>query len=120
MADSSDHAIEMELLKARVRELEALINTPQTDDWLKAVRLEAGHQIDRWGVDHDHGKRALDWFWLLGFLGQKAAYAAIASDTPKALHHTISAAAMLLNWHRHLQGVNTPCQPGADGVERHG
>ncbi|WP_458865021.1 hypothetical protein, partial [Enterococcus faecium] len=32
------------------RILDALINTPHTDEWFDAVRLEAAHQIQRWGT----------------------------------------------------------------------
>ena len=30
-----------------------LINTPRTDDFFEAVRIEAAHQVERWGVEHD-------------------------------------------------------------------
>ena len=66
--------------------------------------LEAAHQIDRWGADHDAGKTPWDWFWTVGYLAQKAASAALAGDTDKAKHHTISTSALLLNWHRRLSG----------------
>lgn len=41
--------VERDELRARVAEIEALINTPATADWLEAVRLEAAHQTERWG-----------------------------------------------------------------------
>lgn len=68
MTTSSD----VEALRRRVAELEALINTPQTADFFQAVRLEAAHQQERWGTAHDQGKEPNDWFWLLGYLGGKA------------------------------------------------
>jgi hypothetical protein len=89
-------------LKARVLELEGRINTPHTDDWFDAVRLEAAHQQERWGSEHDAGKEPTDWFWLLGWLGGKAVAAAIKGDEEKAKHHTISSGAVLLNWFRQL------------------
>lgn len=103
---------EVEKLQARVAELEALINTPVIDDFMKGVRIEAAHQVERWGLDHDEGKGPLDWFWLIGYLAQKAAYAAIAEDVDKAKHHTISTAAALLNWHMHISGDRTRMRPG--------
>jgi hypothetical protein len=96
----------------RVQQLEALINTPRTDDWLEAVRLEAAHQVERWGVEHDAGKALPDWFWLLGYLAGKALNAAVHGDTEKALHHTISSGAVLLNWWRHLKGIEQTFRPG--------
>lgn len=85
-----------------IKRLNALINNPEIDDFLEGVRLEAAHQRDRYPKDHDGSKTAWDWFWLIGYLAQKAAVAAIAGDTHKAKHHTISTSAAMFNWHRHL------------------
>lgn len=103
---------------AEIERLKALINSPETEDWMKGVPLEAAHQIERWGADHDDGKTALDWFWLIGYLAQKACAAEIAGDIRKAKHHTISTAAALLNWHRRMTGESTAMRPGIDPVER--
>ena len=99
-------------LLAEVRRLRALINTPQTDAWTRAVELEAAHQIERWGVDHDEGKSPQDWFWLLGWLAGKAVHAAVKGDVEKARHHTISSGAVLLNWWRQLSGISNRMRPG--------
>lgn len=80
----------------------AQMNTPHTKNFLEAVRLEAAHQHNRWTLDHDAGKAPQDWFWLLGYLSGKALAAALSGNTAKALHHTISSAAVLLNWHAHI------------------
>jgi hypothetical protein len=98
----------------RVRELEALINTPKTDDFFEAVRLEAAHQVERWGTAHDSGKEQQDWFWLIGYLAGKVLASAIKGDHEKALHHTVSSAAVLLNWHRQLSGESTAMRPGIE------
>ncbi len=110
---------------ARIAELEAenarlradarneVINTPETADFMAAVPLEAAHQRERWGADHDAGKAPLDWFWLIGYLSQKAATAQIAGDADKALHHTISTAAALANWHAAIAGTCNRMVPGA-------
>ena len=89
-----------------------LVNTPQTDEFFSSVNAEAAHQIQRWGVKHDEGKDAMDFFWLIGYLAGKAARAFIEGDTSKGLHHIISTAAALLNWHRRVIGVNVDFQPG--------
>lgn len=91
-----------------------LLNTPEVDDFVKGAVLEAGHQRDRWKASHDAGKTAWDWFWLIGYLGQKAAAAAIAGDVDKAKHHTISTAAALANWHLALAGVDNAMRPGIE------
>lgn len=82
--------------------LRKLIDTPINDDWFFGAKIEAVHQQERWGVSHDQGKSPLDWFWLIGYLAQKVTESAINGDIEKAKHHTISTAAALLNWHRHL------------------
>lgn len=99
---------------ARLRELEGLINTPELDDFDKAVPLEAAHQVERWGEAHDRSKSAENWFWLVGYLAGKALRAAITGDREKALHHTISAAAALRNWHRAIQRDATGVGVGQD------
>ncbi len=91
-----------------------IINTPETADFMAGVPLEAAHQRERWGADHDAGKTPLDWFWLIGYLAQKAAFAAMAGDAAKAMHHTISTAAALANWHAALSGKDSSMRPGID------
>jgi hypothetical protein len=85
--------------------LDALINRPEIEDFARGAVLEAAHQRERWESAHDSGKSPFDWFWLIGYLAQKAAAAAVAGDLDKALHHTISTAAALANWHLALRGV---------------
>lgn len=99
-------------LRLEVHRLRALINTPRVDSFLDAVRVEAAHQVERWGSAHDQGKTPADWFWLLGWLAGKAVHAATHGDREKALHHTISSAACLLNWHARLSGEDTGMRPG--------
>jgi ParB/RepB/Spo0J family partition protein len=92
---------EHENLLASAREcdrLSALINNPQTSEFLEAVRLEAAHQRERWGAASDRSKSAENWYWLVGYLAGKCLRAAITGDKQKALHHTISAAAALAQW----------------------
>jgi len=95
-----------------INRLNELINTPHTDDFISALPLEAAHQIERWGTEHDTGKTALDWFWLIGYLSQKSVFAEINGDIEKAKHHTISTAAVMLNWFRRLSGDDKTFQPG--------
>lgn len=97
---------ERDAARARVWELEALINNPHTKDFLEAVRLEAAHQRERWGVDHDAGKADSDWFWLIGYVCGKA-----VSKPDKQLHHIITTAAVCLNWHM-ARTVGTNMRPG--------
>lgn len=119
---------ELEAAKARLIDLETLINIPQTAEFFEAVKLEAAHQIERWGVEHDEGKADGDWLFLLGHLGTKALNAGYlyevadpsrddklndaAHHREKRLHHIITCAAVCLNWHRARTGGNTTMRPG--------
>ena len=89
---------------ARARDLDTLINSPELADFMKAVPLEAVHQVERWGAEHDEKKGPWDWFWALGYLGGKCAHANLAGDADKARHHCITIAALAFNWHRHIAG----------------
>lgn len=97
-----------------VERLNAIINTPQADDFLRAVSIEAEHQRQRWGNDHDSGKTAADWFWLIGYLAGKALHSAMHNDATKAEHHVITTAAACANWHKAMNG-ETNMRPGIDG-----
>ena len=96
--------------------LSALVNTPVLDNFLRAVHLEAVHQVERWGAAHDRAKRPADWFWLVGYLAGKALPAAIAGDKDKARHHCISTAAACYNWHSAISERDTRMCPGRSDV----
>lgn len=117
-------------LRVRVAQLESLINTPATADFLRAVELEAAHQIERWGEDSravlTSSKDDSDWLWLVAYLSVKAVFgkkrlvadwmardvrssavefARLGQPNPdggseKKAHRIISIAAAALNWHR--------------------
>lgn len=115
-ADRDNAERERDEALAEVARLRALINTPTTNDFLSAIQLEAAHQVERWGVEHDRGKGPEHWYWLLAYLAGKALRAAIDGDVEKAKHHTISTAAVLLNWHRRISGEGDRFQPASDEV----
>jgi hypothetical protein len=85
-------------LLEEVSRLQALINNPRFDDFIEAVRIEAAHQRERWGDEHDEKKTPEDWFWTLGYLAGKA----IRAEGDKRLHHVITSGALLFNWFLHL------------------
>lgn len=105
---------EIKRLEAKVAEADAILNTPRVVDFLEGVRLEAAHQRQRWGTAHDRWKSAENWFWLVGYLAGKALRACIDGDNFKAKHHTISAAAALMNWHETIGDPDHPFGLGAD------
>jgi hypothetical protein len=92
--------------------LKALINTPEVLDFVTAVTIEAAHQRERWGSDHDAGKTDADWFWLIGYLAGKALHNP-DGDEEKKLHRIITVAAAACNWHAAVLG-KTNMRPGID------
>ena len=104
------------------QELRELVGSPEIDNFLRGVHVEAVHQVERWGTSHDRAKRPADWFWLVGYLAGKALHAALSGDVDKAKHHTISTAAALYNWHCAISGTDVRMCPGrsdlAEMVER--
>jgi hypothetical protein len=107
-----DAVEERDSLRSELAELKALLDTPETEDFDKAVPLEAAHQVKRWGVEGDAGKTPADWFWLVGYLAGKAMTAHITGNREKAKHHCISTAAVLRNWHAHIRTGQTAMRPG--------
>lgn len=103
----SDVYAEVVRLRREVKELNERLNTPELCDFSKGVVLEAAHQRQRWSANNDAGKQHSDWFWLVGYLAGKALRAAMIGDTKKALHHCISTAAVLANWHAAITGTDT-------------
>lgn len=110
---TQDVAIQLLKAKAENERLLRLLNTPEIIDFMKAVPLEAAHQRERWGTDHDGGKSPADWFWLIGYLAGKALHAQTSGNTEKALHHVITTAAALCNWHAAILG-QTNMRPGIE------
>lgn len=113
-SDKENVILELDQLKAENEALRGLLDTPHTSEWFEGVKLEAGHQIRRWGAEHDAGKTPADWFWLIGYLAQKAMTAQITGDADKARHHTISTGAAMLNWFRSIVGDSNSMRPGID------
>lgn len=90
-----DVEADRDLARAERDRLRDLISTPHTADFLEAVRIESAHQRERWGDAHDESKGPEAWFWTLAYLAGKA-----LAKPEKRLHHIVSSAALLLNWHR--------------------
>jgi hypothetical protein len=97
--------------EAMIDNLRAEINTPELYDFGNGVVREAQHQRSRWGSEHDSGKEPSDWFWLVGYLAGKCLASHLAGHTEKAMHHAITAAAALGNWHAAILGkTESPVQ----------
>lgn len=99
-------------LEAENARLKDILNTPHTQNFLEAVQIEAAHQRERWGSEHDIGKTPDDWLWLIAFLATKAAQAERYGDREKYLHHIITCAAACANWHANASGSDASMRPG--------
>lgn len=101
-----DRALAAESELARVN---ALLDTPEQDNFLKAVDDEIKYQRIRWDKA-DAEKTDSDWFWLVGYLVSKAMH----DVRGKRLHHLTAAAAVLANWHAAgiKRGENMPEERG--------
>jgi len=104
--------LQLAAVTREVARLNSLINTPQTEDYFAAVRVEAAHQIERWGAEHDAGKRPEDWITLVVYLLGKAARAHFDGDLDKLKHHIVTVGAVALNWLRNVNGDSTVMRPG--------
>ena len=93
---------EVDRLTGEVNRLQSILNTPYIQNFVEAVQNEAAHQIHSGQHATDKFKTPLDWFWTLGFLAQKASTAQQNGDKTKALHHTISSAALMAHWHQQI------------------
>lgn len=90
---------EIASVRAENERLEAIINKPETSDFLRGVSIEAEHARRRWKKD-DELKDHWQWAGLVLFLAGKAVNAIACGDGEKFKHHCVSTAAALLNWHR--------------------
>ena len=93
------NAMSREELLTEAKRMTAILNAPVLEPFHEAVRAEAAHQAWQW-EESDQGKQPQDWFWLLGYLSGKALRAHIDGDRTKALHHTVSSAAVTAHWHQ--------------------
>lgn len=107
---------ERDKLRLQVAALEARLNTPEFVSFRDAVVLEAAHQVERWGTEHDAGKTDAEWLWLIGYLIGKALHnPGVTPDnaTEKKLHRIIAAAAACANWHAQVIGKSN-MRPGIE------
>ena len=82
-----------------------ILNTPQYDDWIESVKTEAQHQDWSGRASDDGDKWPAEWFGLVCHLAEKCVQAQTRGDWTKALHHTISTAAVLMHWHGEIKST---------------
>ncbi|MDC6180065.1 hypothetical protein [Ralstonia solanacearum] len=101
--------------RARALNAERLLNSPELHDFARGVVQEAAHQRQRWGTAKDADKSPADWVFLVGHLATRSMMYLQAGNVDKALHHTITTAAALANWHSNISGADTSMWPSLPG-----
>ncbi len=96
--------------------LKTLMNNSQAERFLEATRAEIAHQLQHWSAIHDRAKEPQDWFWLTRYLADKALRAHNDGALALALHHTISSAAALANWHAAISMADARMPPAGGDV----
>lgn len=106
--------------RARALNAERLLNSPELHDFARGVVQEAAHQRQRWGTAKDADKSPADWVFLVGHLATRSMMYLQAGNVDKALHHTITTAAALANWHSNISGADTSMWPSLPGQPQAG
>lgn len=88
-----------------VEEYKKSLDVPELEDFAKGVVIEAQHQRQRWGDEHDSEKEPEEWFWLVGYLAGKGLRSQRDGDMQKFKHHLITGAAVLANWHARVKAA---------------
>lgn len=92
---------------AELRRLNAIIHSPESNEFLKGASIEAEYQRQLHGVDETDSRYDWQqWFWVTGYLLGKALAACRSGEGngEKAKHHLVTSAALLNNWHNVLTG----------------
>ena len=92
-------------LKAEVSRLNTLINSPEINDFIEGVKIEAAHQTEKWGKQEDHPPHhyILIFTKLLG----KLSVCIWDRDVDKFKHHLITLSAAAHNIHRQIDNDST-------------
>lgn len=108
----SDLLGRVEAAESEIHRLNAIIHTPESDDFLKGIATEAEYQRQLHGIDATEAR--FDWvqyFWVTGYLLNKALAACKSGEDngEKAKHHLTTTAALISNWHNVLTGKPAAC-----------
>lgn len=84
-----------------------VINTPEVNDFMEGVKLEAAHQTARWGEKDEHMKPPHHYIMVFTKLLGKMSVAIWDRDIEKFKHHCITMGAVGHNVHRQVHKRNT-------------
>lgn len=88
-----------------VGRLFAIINTPESDDFLKGVSIEAEFQRQKHGEhEGDVADYHQNFYWVAAHLLGKALWSLVRGNADKGRHHLVTSAALIFNWHNAISG----------------
>lgn len=93
--------------KHEISRLNKLINHPELENFLEAVKIEAAHQTERWGLENEEKKPPHHYVMVFTKLLGKLSLAIWDRDGDKFKHHLITMAAVSFNTHRQVKVYNT-------------
>lgn len=88
--------------KNEIDKLNRLLNTPELDNFDEGVKLESGHQIQRWGEIEESKKPPHHFIMVVTKLLGKLTVSVWDHDSDKFKHHCITLAAVMRNCHRQI------------------
>jgi len=91
----------------RLAYLEKLIGSPEIENFLEGVRIEAAHQTDKWGMKDEESKFPHDYALVMDRLKGKQTEAIWTRDSEKYRHHLVTLAAVCFNAHRQVSKEGT-------------
>lgn len=90
-----------ELSKSQRELINAIINTPQTENFIDAVKIEIQHHIERWGDESE--KHPHDFHCVISYLNGKLIKSIWEKDVEKFEHHLITITAVCGTCHKYLK-----------------
>lgn len=87
--------------------IEKLVNSPEINDFLKGVQLEAVHQVQRWGIENEEASPPHHFILVFAKLLGKMSTDVFDRDVEKFKHHCIAVAAEMHNIHRQIDKEGT-------------
>lgn len=100
--------INLHYTQSLLKNLDATINHPEIEDFLKGVQLEAAHQTLRWGIENEESSPPHHFILVMNKIIGKMACDIFDFDSEKFKHHVIAVAAEMFNIHRQI------CKPGTE------
>lgn len=104
---NTEAAIEFAAEEYSAQCIKEKINKPELNNFIEGFKIEAVHQVERWGLEQEEKKPPHHYIMVLAKLMGKLAVAIWDKDADKFKHHCITIAASLFNCHRQIDKPGT-------------